>query len=62
MAALGLLLMIVVIGAVVYIAGVPWLALRDARQDKASTRDGQPKRTQSGFLKAPGDIGEGYWD
>jgi hypothetical protein len=34
MAALGLLLMIVVIGAVVYIGGVAWLARLDVRQDE----------------------------
>ena len=35
MAALGLLLAIVVIGAVVYIAGVAWLARLDVRQDES---------------------------
>ena len=35
MAALGLLLVIVVIGAVVYIAGVAWLARLDVRQDES---------------------------
>ena len=35
MAALGLLLMIVVIGAVVYIGGVAWLARLDVRQDES---------------------------
>ena len=34
MAALGLLLVIVVIGAVVYIGGVAWLARLDVRQDE----------------------------
>jgi hypothetical protein len=35
MAALGLLLMLVVIAAVVYIAGVAWLARLDVRQDES---------------------------
>jgi hypothetical protein len=35
MAALGLLLVVVVIGAVVYIAGIAWLARLDVRQDEA---------------------------
>jgi hypothetical protein len=35
MTALGLLLVIVVIGAVVYIAGVAWLARLDVRQDES---------------------------
>jgi hypothetical protein len=34
MAALGLLLVIVVIGVVVYIAGIAWLARLDVRQDE----------------------------
>ena len=35
MAALGLLLVIVVIAAVGYIAGIAWLARLDVRQDEA---------------------------
>jgi hypothetical protein len=35
MAALGLLLVIVVIGAVVYISGIAWLARLDVRQDES---------------------------
>jgi len=35
MAALGLLLMIVVIGAVVYIAGLAWLARYDVREEES---------------------------
>ena len=35
MAALGLLLVIVVIGAVVYIGGIAWLARLDVRQDES---------------------------
>jgi hypothetical protein len=35
MTALGLLLVIVVIGAVVYIAGIAWLARLDVRQDES---------------------------
>jgi len=35
MTALGLLLMMVVIGAVVYIAGVAWLARLNIRQDES---------------------------
>ena len=34
LAALGLLLVIVVIGAVVYIGGIAWLARLDVRQDE----------------------------
>jgi len=34
MAALGLLLLIVMIGTVVYIAGLAWLARLDVRQDE----------------------------
>jgi hypothetical protein len=39
MAALGLLLMIVVIGTIVYIAGVAWLARLDVRQDESPPRE-----------------------
>ena len=35
MAALGLLLVLVVIGAVVYISGIAWLARLDVRQDES---------------------------
>ena len=35
MAALGLLLVLVVIGAVVYITGIAWLARLDVRQDES---------------------------
>ena len=35
MAALGLLLVIVVIGAVVYISGIAWLARLDVRLDES---------------------------
>ena len=35
MAALGLLLVLVVIGAVVYISGITWLARLDVRQDES---------------------------
>ena len=35
MAALGLLLVLVVIGAVVYIGGIAWLARLDERQDES---------------------------
>ena len=39
MAALGLLLVIVVIAAVVYIAGVAWLARLDVRQAESPPRE-----------------------
>ena len=59
MAALGLLLVIVVIGAVVYIAGNAWLARLDVRQDEAPPPETvRPNLPQSAFVKAPGHIGE----
>ena len=58
MAALGLLLVIVVIGAVGYIAGIAWLARLDVRQDEGPPPETVPKPTQSAFVKAPGDIGD----
>ena len=39
MAALGLLLMIVAIGAIVYIAGIAWLARLDVRQDESRPQE-----------------------
>ena len=45
MAALGLLLMIVVVTAVVYIAGLVWLARHDVREDESP-----PQETISPYL------------
>ena len=39
MAALGLLLMIVVVTAIVYIAGLVWLARRDIREDESAPQE-----------------------
>jgi hypothetical protein len=39
MAALGLLLMIVVVTAVVYIAGLVWLARLDVREDESTPQE-----------------------
>ena len=39
MAALGLLLMIVVIAAIVYIAGLVWLARLDVREDESPPQE-----------------------
>lgn len=39
MAALGLLLMIVVITAIVYIAGLVWLARHDVREDESAPQE-----------------------
>ena len=39
MAALGLLLMIVVVAAVFYIAGLVWLARLDVREDESSPQE-----------------------
>lgn len=47
MAALGLLLMIVVVGAIVYIAGLAWLARHDVRQDESPLQETiNPKLSQ----------------
>ena len=39
MAALGLLLMIVVVAAIVYIAGLVWLARHDVREDESEPQE-----------------------
>ena len=60
MAALGLLLlMIVVVAAIVYIAGLAWLVRYDVcEEERPPEKDCQPKPIRSAPSKASADIGE----